>query len=90
MSNFSAISYRKQATSWWDNYNDNDSDDDDHDDVPFVIHQHGELDFNSATSLEQQSVGRHAAPFEHIILIPSQAVFDLTAFLSEKQHIPIS
>jgi len=29
------------------------------------------LDFYSASSLEQQSAGRHVAPLGHIILIPS-------------------
>ena len=40
--------------------------------------QHAELDFYSASSLKQQSAGRHVAPLGHIILIPSQPVFDLT------------
>ena len=35
-------------------------------------------DFNSASSLKQQSAGRYVAPFGHIILIPSQPVFVLT------------
>jgi thiamine biosynthesis protein ThiC len=42
------------------------------DDVRFVLDQHTELDFDSASSLKQQSAGRHVAPLEHIILIPSQ------------------
>jgi len=36
------------------------------------------LDLYSANALKQQSAGRHMGPLEHIILIPSQAVFDLT------------
>ena len=31
-----------------------------------------ELDFYSASSLKQQSAGRHVAPLGHIILIPSK------------------
>jgi len=33
------------------------------------------LDFNSVSSLKQQSMGRHIAQLGHIILIPSQLVF---------------
>jgi hypothetical protein len=44
--------------------------DDDH--VRFVLDQNTELDFNNASSLKQQSAGRHFAPLGHIILIPSQ------------------
>ena len=50
----------------------------DDDDVRFVLDQNTELDFNSASSLKQQSAGRHVAPLGHIILIPSQIVFALT------------
>ena len=63
MSHFSAISWWKQATF--------------DDDVHFVIDQHTELDFNSASSLKQQSAGRHVTPLGHIILITTQQVFDL-------------
>jgi hypothetical protein len=38
-----------------------------------VLDQHAELDFNSASSLKQQSAGRHVGPFGHIILIPSRS-----------------
>ena len=48
------------------------------DDVHFVLDQLAELDFYSDSSLKQQSAGRHAAPLEHNILIPSQPVFALT------------
>ena len=45
--------------------------------------------FYSASSLQQQSPGRHAAPLWHIILIPWPAVFALTIkCLEEKQQIP--
>jgi hypothetical protein len=68
-SNFSAISWREQVNLQWD---DND------DEIHFVLDQHAELDFHSASSLKQQSVGKHAAPLRHIILIPSQPVFALS------------
>jgi len=48
------------------------------DDVCFVLDQHAEFDFYSASSLKQQSADRHVAPLGHIILIPSQAAFALT------------
>ena len=47
------------------------------DDVHFVVDQHAELDFCSASSLKQQSAGRHVDPLGHIILIPSQIFFAL-------------
>jgi hypothetical protein len=56
-----AISWREQVYFQWD------------DDAvrPFVLDQHAELDFYSASSLKQQSADRHADPFGHIIRIPS-------------------
>jgi hypothetical protein len=39
--------------------------------VRFVLAQRTELDFYSASSLKQQSVGRLVAPLEHIIPITS-------------------
>jgi hypothetical protein len=39
------------------------------DEVRFVQDQHAELDLNSASSLKQQSSGRHVAPLGHIFLI---------------------
>jgi hypothetical protein len=48
------------------------------DQVCFVLDQHAELDFYSASSLEQRSAGRHVAPLGHIVLIPSQPVFALS------------
>jgi len=48
------------------------------DDVRFVLDQHAELDIYSASSLKQQSVGKHVAPLGHIILITSQPVFALS------------
>ena len=67
LSNFSAISCREQVNFQWDD-----------DEVRFVLDQNAELDFYSASSLKQQSVDGHAAPSEHIILIPSETVFALT------------
>jgi hypothetical protein len=46
--------------------------------VRFVLDQHAELDFYSASSLKQQSSGRRVAPLGHIILIPSWPVFALS------------
>jgi hypothetical protein len=50
----------------------------DDDDFRFIQDQHTELDFYSASSLKQQSAGRHVALLGHIILIPSQPVFALS------------
>ena len=55
--NFSAISWREQVNFQWDD-----------DEVHFVLDQHAELDFYSASSLKQQSEGRHVAALGHIIL----------------------
>ena len=65
--NFSAILWWEQFNFQWDD-----------DEVHFVLDQHAKLDFYSASSLKQQSVGRHVAPLWHIILIPSQPVFALS------------
>ena len=67
LSNFSAISWREQVIFQWDD-----------DEVHFVLDQHAELDFYSASSLKQQSVGRYVAPLGHIILILRQHVFALS------------
>jgi hypothetical protein len=50
----------------------------DDDEIRFALDQHAKLDFYSASSLKQQSTGRHVTPFGHIILIPSQPVFALS------------
>ena len=50
------------------------------DDICFVLDQHAELDFYSASSLKQQSAGWHVAPLGHIILIPSRPVFALSPY----------
>jgi len=44
----------------------------------FVLDQHAELNFYSASSLKQQSAGRLVTPLGHIILIPSKPVFALS------------
>jgi hypothetical protein len=46
-------------------------------DFHFLLHQHTQLNFHSASSLKQQSVGRHVTLNGHIIVIPSQPVFAL-------------
>ena len=61
--NFSSISWWEQVNFQWDD-----------DEVCFVLDQHAELDFYSASSLKQQSAGRHVASLEHIILTLSQPV----------------
>ena len=48
------------------------------DEVRFVLDQHAELDFYSASSLKQKSADSHVAPLGHIIPIPSQPVFALS------------
>ena len=59
----------------------------------FFLDQHAELDFHSASSLKQQSVGRQVAPLRHHILIAitNQSLLFLlnAACLAEKQQIPI-
>jgi hypothetical protein len=50
----------------------------DDNEVHFVLDQYAELDFYSASSLKQQSAGRHVAPLGHIILIPGQPIFALS------------
>ena len=59
VSNFLAISWQEQVTFQWD----------DDDDVHFVPDKHTELDFNSASSLKQQSMDIHVSPLWHNILI---------------------
>jgi hypothetical protein len=59
--------------------------------VHFVLDQHAELDYHSASSLKQQSADRHVAPLRHTILILSfQSLLFLftTVCLAEKQQIP--
>ena len=46
--------------------------------ICFVLDQHGKLDFNSASSLKQQSAGRLVTPLGHVFLNLSQPAFALT------------
>jgi len=64
---FSAISWRERVNFQWDG-----------DEIRSVLDQHAGLDFYSASSLKQQSAGRHVAPLGHIIMIPSRPVFALS------------
>jgi hypothetical protein len=48
------------------------------DEVCFVLDQHAELVFDSASSLKLQSADRHVTSLGHIILILSQPVFALS------------
>ena len=43
-----------------------------------MLDQHYELVFYCASSLKQQSAGRHVVPIRHIILILSKPVFALS------------
>ena len=63
----SAISWREQVCFQWND-----------DDVRFVLDQDVEFYFYSASSLKQQSAGKHVAPLCHIILIPTQPVYALS------------
>jgi len=53
---------------------DDDDDDDDGDGVHFVLGQHDEFAFHSASSLKCQSASRHATPLGLITLISSISV----------------
>ena len=65
--------------------------------VRFVLDQHAKLDFYSASSLKQQSAGKHVTTLGHIILIPKKQVRAIqsllfllnAACLAKKQQIPI-
>jgi hypothetical protein len=60
----SAIFQLEQVMFWWDG-----------DEVRFVLDQHAEMDVHSASSLKQQSTGKHVAQLGFIILILSQPFF---------------
>ena len=64
---YQGISLGEQVNFQWDD-----------DEVCFVLDQHADLDFYSASSLKQQSAGKRFAPLGHIILIPRKPVFVLT------------
>jgi len=63
----------------------------DDDVVCFVLEQHAQLDFYSASSLKQLSMGRHVTPHTLSWFWANQSLLLLinTAFLEEKQQIPI-
>ena len=63
---FSYIMERSSYIPWGDN------------DVLFVLDQHAQLAFYSASSLKQQSWGKYVAPLGYIIMIPKQSVFALS------------
>jgi hypothetical protein len=63
---FSYIMTRTSYIRWNDN------------DIRFVLDRHASLDFYSASSPKQHSVGRHITLLRHIIPIPSQPVFTLS------------
>ena len=56
---------------WWVNFQWDD------DVIRFILDQHAEWD---ASSLKQQTTGRHVAPLRHIILILSKPVFALSPY----------
>ena len=60
----------------------------DDNDVRFVLVQLPYLNFYSASSLKQQSAGRHVIPLGHIMMVPCQTFLN-AACLAEKQQIPI-
>ena len=61
------FSYIVGKTSSWDD-----------NDVCFVLQQQAWLDFNSASSLRQQSTGKNVSPLVHIMLIQSLPGFALS------------
>jgi hypothetical protein len=71
MSKEQFLSYIMMRTRyiWWED-----------NDVLFVLDQHAEFDFYSASSLKQKSTGRSVASLWHIILIPRQQAFALSPY----------
>jgi hypothetical protein len=55
----------------------------------FVLDQHAEVGFYSASSLKLQSVDRHVAPLGHIILIPTSLCYYslMLQWRSNKYHL---
>ena len=63
------------------------------DDVRFVLDQYASLNLHSASSLKQQSKGRHVAPPRHIAQIQTNLSFLLllkAVCLAEKQQTSIA
>jgi len=44
----------------------------------YIVYQYAQLNIHSASSLKQQSAGRHVLPLGCIIPVPSQSVFALS------------
>jgi hypothetical protein len=74
MNNFSAISWRDQVTFRRDD-----------DVILFVLDQHTLLDLYSASSLKQQSAGRHVAPLSWFQVNQSLLFFLKSICLAENQ-----
>jgi hypothetical protein len=68
MSNFSAISARTSYIRW------------DAIDVCFVLDQHASLDFHVASTLKQQSAGRHVSPLGYWIHYPDSEQTSLSPY----------
>ena len=51
----------------------------DDDEVRFVLDQHAEFHYYSASSLKQHSADRNVAPLGHLIMIPRQPVFGFSS-----------
>ena len=74
---FSAISWREQVNFQWDD-----------DELRFVLDQHVELDFYSASSLKQQSMCRHVAPLWHIMTChPTLTHYDISPHSDTLWHV---
>lgn len=61
---------------------------------PLVLEQHTWIEFDSAISLKQQTVGRHVAPLcQYYSDSQPTSIFVLTlyndAYLAEKKQIPV-
>jgi uncharacterized membrane protein len=76
LSNFSAISWREQVNFQWDD-----------DEVRFVLDQHADLDFYSASSLIDMSL--HSDTLFWFWANQSLLILLIAACLAEKQQIPI-
>jgi hypothetical protein len=66
MNNFSAISWREQVTF------------DEMMKMSTLYQTNTDLNLYSASSLKQQSAGKHVSPLRHIIVIPSRPVLSLS------------
>jgi len=64
---------------WWD----------DDDDDSFVLDQYAKLDFNSASSLKQQSAVSRVTPIGQILMTPVFPLSPYTTCLAEKKQIHV-